>query len=154
MGDAALVGDHRIGDLGAAGAVEVGSRLAAHPASQCREPAPERLDVEWWPAVIHPGGSYPAPEGAASLRSVAMPVATTEVRGEPLLRGGRAYVPVARRTEVRLSFRGAGVFARYDRPVAIEVPDGSPVKIVDWDLMLRAALAVLVAGMLMTRRRR
>jgi hypothetical protein len=83
-----------------------------------------------------------------------MAVGTTEVRGAPVVRDGRAYVPVARRTEVRLSFRGAGVLARYDRPVRIEVPDAPPVTIVDWDLALRAVPAILAAAVLAMRRRR
>jgi hypothetical protein len=77
-----------------------------------------------------------------------MAVGTTEIRGEPVLRNGRSYVPVARRTEARLSFRGITLFARYDRPARIEVGDAPPVRIVDWELVLRAASAVVAAAVL------
>ena len=78
----------------------------------------------------------------------------TEIRGDPVLRDGRAYVPVARRTEVRLSFGDTGLSARYDRPVRIEASGMPPVRIVDWDLVVRAALVALAGAALTMRRRR
>jgi hypothetical protein len=81
-------------------------------------------------------------------------VATTEIRGAPIHRSGRVYVPVARRTEIRLSFGGTGIFARYDRPVRIDVPGAAPARIVDWDLALRAALTIVAAALLTRRMRR
>jgi hypothetical protein len=83
-----------------------------------------------------------------------MAVRATEIRGDPLLHDGRAYVPVARRTEVRFSFRGAGVVAHYDRPVRIDVPGAPSVRVVDWDLVFSAAVVAMAAAALTIRRRR